>query len=312
MEPANLGYDVEMPELPDVLLYRARIEERVVGQRVQEIWVRSISVLKTFEPKPAEFENRECVGVSRIGKRIVLRFDGEFSAAIHPMIAGQFAWDDAKKPKPRDRDTQFGIDFPNGRLMLKEFGHKKRSQLHLFRDLGALETLRRGGLDVFTATASEFEARLKAENRTIKRRLTDPDAFDGIGNAYSDEILWEAGISPVKLTSSLDTDTCSGLHDATKSTLTNWISELDASIPGFPSPRQVTAFRPDFGVHGRAGLLCPRCGHKVQKIVFAENECNYCAFCQNGGTVLADRSLSRLLKDDWPRSIEDWEQKFTA
>jgi formamidopyrimidine-DNA glycosylase len=301
-----------MPELPDVLLYRARIEERIVGQPVQELWVRSISVLKTFEPKPMEFTNRSCAGVGRIGKRIVLQFEGEFSAVIHPMIAGRFAWDDAKKPKPRDREPQFGIDFPNGRLMLKEFGHKKRSQLHLFRDLKSLETLRRGGLDVFTASPADFESRLKAENRTVKRRLTDPDAFDGIGNAYSDEILWQAGISPVKLTSSQDSVACARLLESARSTLSRWIDELDRSIPGFPSPRQVTAFRPDFGVHGRAGLPCPRCGHTVQKIVFAENECNYCAVCQNGVVVLADQSLSRLLKDDWPRSIEDWEQKFSG
>ena len=296
--------------MPDVLLYKLRISERVIDQPLTSLWVSSFSVLKTVEPKPTAFDGRECVAVGRIGKRILLEFEGGLTAAIHPMIAGRFTWGPPATAKPRDRDTHLGFDFPNGRLLLKEFGHKKRAQLHLFSDPTAAQKLERGGADLFTMTSEEFQERLKLENRTLKRRLTDPSVFDGIGNAYSDEILWAAQLSPIKLTGSLETDSCHRLHQSAISTLTHWISQLETDFPGFPAPKNITAFRPDFAVHGRAGQPCPRCGHPVQRIVYAENECNYCAECQNGGQVLADRSLSRLLKDDWPRSIDEWEQKF--
>ena len=296
--------------MPDVLLYRHRIAERVIGQTLNSLWVSSFSVLKTFAPKPEEFSGRECVAVGRIGKRILLEFEGGFTAAIHPMIAGRFTWGPSATAQPRDRDTQLGLDFPNGRLLLKEFGHKKRAQLHHFSDPAAAQKLERGGSDLFTMSPEEFQERLQAENRTLKRRFTDPSVFDGIGNAYSDEILWEAQVSPVKLTGALDAAACRRLHEAAVTTLSHWIKQLETDFPGFPTPKNITAFRPDFAVHGRAGAPCPRCQHPVQRIVYAENECNYCAVCQNGGTVLADRSLSRLLKDDWPRSIDEWEQKF--
>jgi len=299
-----------MPELPDVLLYKRRIAERVIGQPLSSLWVSSFSVLKTFDPKPDAFAGRECLAVGRIGKRILLEFEGGLTAAIHPMIAGRFTWGPPTVSKPRDRETHLGFDFPNGRLLLKEFGHKKRAQLHLFADPQAAGSLERGGADLFTVSAEEFRRRLREENRTLKRRLTEPSVFDGIGNAYSDEILWESRLSPVKLTGSLDEECCQRLHKAAIATLTHWISQLEIDFPGFPSPKNITAFRPDFAVHGRAGHPCPHCQHPVQRIVYAENECNYCAVCQNGGQVLADRSLSRLLKDDWPRSIDEWEQKF--
>lgn len=324
-----------MPELPDVTVYVEALRPRVVGRVLSRASVRSPFLVRTFDPGIDAVEGRAVVGVERLGKRIVFGLAGAEGGAgeepglflaIHLMIAGRLLWKGAGV-KPTGKIDLAAFEFvdqasagaradgtPPGTLVLTEASTMKRAAVHVLASRGALRELAPVGLDVLACTQKEFAARLASENRTLKRALTSPKLFDGIGNAYSDEMLWEAKLSPVKLTSALTGEEVARLHDAAKSTLTRWTDELrrefglDRGGPGrFPGTGEITAFRPDFAVHGKFGKPCPRCGHNVARIVRAENEVNYCPTCQTGGKVLADRLLSRLLKDDWPSTVEEWE-----
>jgi formamidopyrimidine-DNA glycosylase len=295
-----------MPELPDITLYVESLKPRVMGQALEKVRLFTPFVLRSVEPPIKAFENRKVAAVGRIGKRIVLDFEGGLHLVIHLMIAGRLRWTDGR------RETKLGgkialaaLDFPNGTLTLTEASSHKRASLTAATALG-LAVHDPGGLDVFKCSLADFQSRLQAENRTLKRALTNPRNFDGIGNAYSDEILHAARLSPLRLTLSLDDGEVERLLGACRKTLALWTEKLLVGFAGrFPGPGDVTAFRPDFAVHGKFGQPCPTCGKPVQRIRYAENETNYCAQCQNEGRVLADRSLSRLLKDDWPKTIEE-------
>lgn len=281
------------------------LEERILDQRLEAVRLRSAFLLRTVEPSLSTVQGRQVVGVRRVGKRIGIGLEGEFWLVIHLMIAGRLHW---KPPRARlvARINLAGFDFAPGTLVLTEAGSKRRAALHLVQGIDALAGFDRGGLDVRTASPEEFAARLRLENHTLKRALTDPRLFDGIGNAYADEILHAARLSPLALTSRLTDEEAARLHAAARATLEQWIDRLrSARDGGFPTA--VTAFRPGMGVHGRFGQPCPDCGAPVQRIRYAENETNYCARCQTGGRRLADRALSRLLKGDWPRSIDELE-----
>ena len=297
-----------MPELPDIELYLHALRPRVVGQVLSSIQVISPFVLRTFDPPPEAAEGAAVRGVGRLGKRFVFGLDrDDLYIVVHLMIAGRWRW---LKPgsKPPGKVSLAAFRFPTGLLVLTEQGAQKRASLHIVQGAQALREFEGGGLDVIHADLEAFTGRLRSENHTLKRSLTDPHLFDGIGNAYSDEILHAARLSPVKLTSSLSPDEIVRLYDAARETLVLWQERLVREFGDkFPGPGDVTAFRPDFAVHGRFGLPCPVCQTSVQRIRYAENETNYCPRCQTGGVVLADRSLSRLLKGDWPRRIEDWE-----
>ena len=285
--------------------------------------VKSPFVLRTFEPAPEAGEGRRVVGVERLGKRIVLALEGELFYVIHLMIAGRFQWKDADPARggkglgpPKGKIDLAAFDFDVGRLLLTEASQKKRASIHVVSGRAGLRAHDPGGLDVMTCTTEEFGTALRRENRTLKRALASPRTFDGIGNAYSDEILHAAKLGPLKLTRSLDDAEVARLHEACRETLGAWTRRLmeefrlDQPGPGkFPGPGQITAFRPDFAVHGKFGQPCPVCGTPVQRIVYADNETNYCPVCQTGGKVLADRSMSRLLGDDWPRTVEEWEDE---
>ena len=296
-----------MPELPDIELYLARICERVVGERLDKIRFFNPFVLRSVGVAASEFEGHRATDVFRLGKRIVIEFEEERFILIHLMIAGRLQW---QTPLPPEKKSQGKIiiaafRFDNGQLSLQEISTRKRAAVYLIKGRAGLDEHRREGLDVFTTSPEEFKERLQAQNRTLKRVLTDPHSFDGIGNAYSDEILFNAQLSPVRLSRSLSDDEIARLLQASQETLAYWLDRLKAIIPGFPKPAEITAFRPDFAVHGRFNQPCPRCGAPIQHIVYAENETNYCAVCQNEGRLLADRSLSRLLKDDWPSTLEE-------
>ena len=298
-----------MPELPDVLLYMKALEPRIVGQAVGRVRVVSPFVLRTFEPPVEAMEGRRVRSLRRLGKRIVLALDDELFAVIHLMIAGRFRWSDKPAAKLPGKITLAAFDFEHGTLLLTEASPKKRASLHVVQGEAALAAHQPGGLEPLEATLESFAAGLKQGNHTLKRALTNPRLFSGIGNAYSDEILHAAGLSPVQLTQSLSDEESHRLFDATRATLTQWIDKLAADFGDrFPGGGEVTAFRPEFAVHGRFGQPCPVCGTSVQRIRYAENETNYCPRCQTGGKLLADRSLSRLLKKDWPRTIDAWEQ----
>jgi len=294
-----------MPELPDVTVYVEALERQLAGQRLERIRVLTPFVLRSFDPPVDATSGRTVEGLRRIGKRIVLHLGDELFVVIHLMIAGRLAWKaaDAKSAAPA-RNSIAALDFAHGTLYFTEAGSKKRASLTIVRGKAALAALDPGGIEPMTATFSEFSAALARENHTLKRSLTDPQLFSGIGNAYSDEILHAAKLSPLKLTRSLSDEEARRLHQATQATLAKWTDLLRAEAGG-GFPTKVTAFRPEMAVHGRYKLPCPVCGSPVQRIVYAENECNYCARCQTGGKLLADRSLSRLLKDDWPKSIDD-------
>lgn len=261
-------------------------------------------VLRTADPKPAELADKSVVDVTRLGKRIVFQFEDDLYAVLHLMIAGRLQWQPpsptAKRPLGKVQLLTFR--FPVGMLTLVEASSKKRASLHLARSLDAFQ---RPGADIYTITAGAFAARLRERNRTLKRALTDPATFDGIGNAYADEILFAARLSPVRTTQTLTDEECARLLSSAREVLERWTMRLQDDFPGFPRPNDITAFRPDFAVHGRFGQPCPTCGAPIQRIVYAENEANYCAACQNEGRLLADRSLSRLLKSDWPRTLEE-------
>lgn len=265
-------------------------------------------MLRTFDPPVDAAEGKRVVSVERLGKRILLGLEPDLFLVVHLMIAGRLLWK-AAGTKPKGKIDLASFDFGDaGVLVLTEASPKKRASLHVLRGREALAAHDRGGIDVLRCSLAEFGAVLTGENRTLKRRLTDPRAFSGIGNAYSDEILHAARLSPVKLTGSLKSEEIGRLHESTVRVLQDWIKRLRAEFANrFPGVGEITAFRPEFAVHGKYGKPCPVCGSPVQRIVHAENETNYCATCQTGGKVLADRSLSRLLKEDWPRTIEEWE-----
>ena len=297
-----------MPELPDIELYLTALRPRVVGKLLTRVRVSSPFVLRTFEPPIEALHGKFVECVERLGKRVVFAFPDELYLVVHLMIAGRFRWDDKPGAKPPGKVGLALFEFEHGTLLLVESSPKKRASIHVLRGEESLRAQDRGGIDVFSCTFEEFTQRLRAENHTLKRSLTDPRLFDGIGNAYSDEILHAARLSPVRLTSRLSDDEIAQLFDATRATLTMWTDRLRAQFATrFPGPGDVTAFRPDFAVHGKFGQPCPVCGTPVQRIRYAENETNYCPRCQTDGKLLADRSLSRLLKDDWPKSIDEWE-----
>jgi formamidopyrimidine-DNA glycosylase len=290
-----------MPELPDVTIYVDRLAARVVGQRLQKLRIGSPFLLRTAVPPLASAEGRCVVGVGRLGKRIVLALEGDLFVVIHLMIAGRLRWLAAGKATARNALAFF--EFESGTLVLTEAGSRRRAAIHVVHGREALALLDAGGIDVFAATLEQFASRLVLENHTLKRALTDPRLFSGIGNAYSDEILHRARLSPIALTRALDAVQIERLFDAMQATLHEWIERLGREAGDWPE--KVTAFHPQMKVHGRFGQPCPDCGAPVQRIVHAENETNYCARCQTGGKVLADRALSRLLKASWPRNIDE-------
>ncbi len=292
-----------MPELPDVTVYIEALEGRIVGRQLERVRLASPFVLRSFDPPLAAIEGRTVQALRRIGKRIVLDFGDELYAVIHLMIAGRLHWRaPGEKKKPQGIVASF--ELANGTLHFTEAGTRKRASLTLVRGAQALAALDPGGIEPLAASFEDFDAALRRESHTLKRALTDPHLFSGIGNAYSDEILHAARLSPLKLTRSLTEEEARRLHKAVRTTLASWTDILRAeSQARFPD--KVTAFRPGMAVHGRYKQPCPVCGSPVQRIVYAENECNYCATCQTGGRLLADRSLSRLLKDDWPKTIDE-------
>jgi formamidopyrimidine-DNA glycosylase len=299
-----------VPELPDVTVYVERLAALAVGQPLEAMRVASPFVLRTVSPSPRELVGARVVGVRRLGKRIVIEVDGDRFVVIHLMIAGRLRWKKRGEKVP-NKVGLAAFDFPNGTLIFTEASPKKRASIHLVAGTAGLDDFDRGGLDVFASSTAEFAARLRAERHTIKRSLTDPTLFDGIGNAYSDEILHAAKLSPFRMTVAMTDDEIARLHTACRVTLTRWTELLRREVgDGFPD--KVTAFRPEMAVHGKYGKPCPECGTPVQRIVYADNEANYCPSCQTDGKLLADRSLSRLLKDDWPRSLEELEDRKAA
>ena len=294
-----------MPELPDVVVYLEALTSHVVGQRLERLNLLSPFVLRSVDPPIDRINGQIVRGARRVGKRIVLEFDDDLFLVIHLMIAGRLRW--------RASDQKLGIgpklilasfEFPTGKLFFTEASSKKRASIQLVRGEAALRALDPGGVEPLEAKLETFHEALTRENHTLKRALTDPHLFSGIGNAYSDEILHAAKLSPLKLTRSLTDGEFTRLYDATRATLTTWVDLLRKDVKG-GFPEKVTAFRDEMAVHGRFKQPCPVCGSPVQRIVYAENECNYCAKCQTGGRLLADRSLSRLLKDDWPKRLEE-------
>jgi formamidopyrimidine-DNA glycosylase len=297
-----------LPELPDIALYLHALAPRIGHAPLERLRIASPFVLRSTDPTPTEVEGRRVQGLRRLGKRIVLELEGRYFVVLHLMIAGRLRWRAPGAAVPR-RWGLAALDFPAGTLLLTEAGTRHRASLHLVRGAEALAAFDPGGLDVLTADFDAFERTLKRESHTLKRVLTDPRLLDGIGNAYSDEILHAAGLSPLQLTSRLDGDATRRLYDAARATLTTWIERLRLET-GDAFPERVTAFRDGMAVHGRYRRPCPACGSPVLRIRHAANEVNYCATCQTGGRVLADRALSRLLREDWPRSLDDWETRI--
>jgi formamidopyrimidine-DNA glycosylase len=294
-----------MPELPDITLYLDQLTPRTFHQPLLRIVIRSPFVLRSVDPPLAAVEGKRVLGLRRLGKRIVFELEGELFVVIHLMIAGRFRW------KPPDAKAGGKLvlavfEFPNGALHLTEAGTKRRASIHLVAGERGLAEFDRGGLEVLEADLASFAERLTSENHTLKRSLTDPRLFSGIGNAYSDEILHRARLSPMTLTSRMSAVEIATLYEATRATLEDWIDRLGRET-GDAFPEKVTAFREGMAVHGRFGKPCPDCGSPVQRIRYADNETNYCARCQTGGRLLADRALSRLLKKDWPRSLDEIE-----
>lgn len=294
-----------MPELPDISVYISALEARVSGRTLTNVRLANPFLLRTFEPPLESVFGRRVVSLRRIGKRIAIGFEGDVWLVLHLMIAGRLHWHESGAKIPPKRGLA-AFDFENGTLTLTEAGSKRRAALYVVAGEAGLEKLDPGGLDVMTASFDAFEKSLTLRNHTLKRALTDPHLFSGIGNAYSDEILHRARLSPVALTQKLSSDEVNRLFAAVRETLADWTERLRAEY-GDKFPEDVTAFRKDMAVHGRFGEPCPDCGAPVQRIRYADNETNYCARCQTGGKILADRSLSRLLKNDWPRSIDELE-----
>ena len=294
-----------MPELPDITVYVERLDALILGEPLERLDVRNPFVLRSVAPPPADLAGRRVASLARMGKRVVIGFEGDVFAVIHLMIAGRLRWRAAGMKSP-GKIWLAAFVFEHGTLYLTEAGSSRRAALHLVAGKNALAPFERGGLEPLTATREEFAARLTSENHTLKRALTDPRLFSGIGNAYSDEILHRARLSPLALTSKLAAGEITRLHDATRATLLEWTARLRAEV-GDGFPEEVTAFREEFAVHGKYRRPCPVCATPVQRIRYATNETNYCARCQTGGRLLADRALSRLLKQDWPRSIDEVE-----
>jgi formamidopyrimidine-DNA glycosylase len=290
-----------MPELPDVSVYVERLAAKIVGERLERLTIRHPFLLRSVVPPVSALEGRAATGVERLGKRVVIAFEDELFLVVQLMIAGRLRWLAPGKTSAANALALFV--FSSGTLALTEAGKQRRASLHVVEGRAALAGLDAGGIDVMTATRDAFGARLVAENHTVKRALTDPRLFSGIGNAYSDEILHRARLSPLALTRSLDAAAIDRLFAATTSTLADWTARLSQEAGDWPA--RVTAFHPAMAVHGRFGLPCPDCGAPVQRIVRADNETNYCARCQTGGRLLADRALSRLLKDDWPKHLDE-------
>lgn len=297
-----------MPEYPDVVLYLERLEPRIVGRVLAGVRLKSPFLLRTVEPPLEGFVGSRIVGLERIGKRLVWAFEGERFLVLHLMIAGRLRWRERGAALP-GRIGQAAFDFEDGSLLLTEAGSKRRASLALFDGRAALDEVDRGGLDPFALDAPGFGQRLRLENHTLKRALTDPRLFSGIGNAYSDEILHAARLSPLCWTSRLDEEEVARLFEATRDVLASWTERLRRELGPEAFPEKVTAFRPGMAVHGRYGEPCPRCGDPVQRIRYAQNETNYCPGCQTGGRLLADRGLSKLLKGDWPRSLAELEER---
>ena len=294
-----------MPELPDVVVYIEALTRHIAGQRLSRLTLLSPFVLRSVDPPVETIAGQIVRGVRRVGKRIVLEFDHDLFLVIHLMIAGRLRWREPKqKPGMGPKLILASFEFPHGTLFFTEASSKKRASIQLVRGEEALRALDPGGVEPLEATLEQFHDALTRENHTVKRALTDPHLFSGIGNAYSDEILHAAKLSPLKLTRSLSDEEFVRLYDATRATLRVWIDHLRKEVKG-GFPEKVTAFRAEMAVHGRFKQPCPVCGAPVQRIVYAENECNYCAKCQTSGRLLADRSLSRLLKDDWPKRLEE-------
>jgi len=303
-----------MPELPDIVVYIEALERRILHRTLQRVRLSGPYLLRTAAPPIQELEGRKVLGLRRIGKRIAMGFDQDYWLVLHLMIAGRLHWRDrgpaaaglpAKKLTARRRDVA-AFEFDSGRLTLSEAGSRKRASIHVVAGAQELAGFDPGGLEVLDSRLEEFAARLSSENHTLKRALTDPHLMSGIGNAYSDEILYAAQLSPAALTGRLSGEEIARLYEATRKTLRDWTERLrEEAGEGFPE--KVTAFRPAMAVHGRHGQPCPRCGAQVQRVRYADNETDYCARCQTGGKLLADRSLSRLLKRDWPRTLEELE-----
>src|SRR5688572_30094416 len=292
-----------MPELPDVELYLWALRPRIIGRPLIGVRMASPFLLRTVDPPLAALERQTVRDLRRLGKRLVFGFDDELFAVLHLMIAGRLRW----RPPATAIPGKVGLaafDFPDGTLLITEAGSRKQASLHVVRGEAALMAMDPGGAEVFGLELAEFSARLRRENHTLKRTLTDPRVFSGIGNAYSDEILHAARLSPIKMTQALTDEDVQRLFDVTREVLRRWTTQLQDET-GDAFPEKVTAFRPGMAVHGRYGQPCPRCGAPVQRILYAENEANYCARCQTGGRLLADRVLSRLLKGDWPRALEE-------
>jgi formamidopyrimidine-DNA glycosylase len=296
-----------MPELPDILLYLHALAPRIVGQPIGGIRLASPFLLRSVDPPLSSAVGHRVLGLQRLGKRIVIELDQELFLVFHLMIAGRFRWKPAGTKVP-GKVGLLALDFPSGTLILTEAGTKRQASLHLVHGRDRLAAHDPGGLEVLDASLPAFATALQRENHTLKRALTDPHLFSGIGNAYSDEILHAARLSPFKQTAGLTDEEIRRLFEAARATLSEWIARLKSET-GEHFPEKVTAFRPDMAVHGRYGKPCPVCGSPIQRIVYAANEANYCAACQTGGRLLADRSLSRLLKEDWPKTVEELERR---
>jgi len=299
-----------VPELPDILLYLHALKPRLVGRRVTGVRLANPFLLRSVAPPLSSIEGRKIVGLRRLGKRIILEAEGELFLVFHLMIAGRFRWKLPMTSIP-GKGGLFALDFDEGTLILTEAGSKRQASLHVVRGVGALAQHDRGGLEVMEADLPAFAEALQRENHTLKRALTDPHLFSGIGNAYSDEILHAARMSPFKQTGGMTDEEVRRLYEATRLTLSQWTARLQRET-GDAFPEKVTAFREGMAVHGRYRQPCPDCGAPVQRIVYAANEANYCPNCQTGGRLLADRSLSRLLKDDWPRTLDELERRRTS
>lgn len=294
-----------MPELPDITAYLAALEPRIVGQTLDHVRLSSIFVLRTVEPPVISVEGKTVRSLRRIGKRIAIGVEGDFWLVLHLMIAGRLHWK-APGATLAGKNALLALDFPDGCLTLTEAGSKRRASLHLAQGEDALRAMNPGGVEIFETDLQGFCAALSSENRTLKRALTDPRLISGVGNAYSDEILHSAQLSPIVLTHKLKPEEWERLFDATRATMMLWMDRLVGEAKK-AFPEKVTAFRPEMAVHGKFNQPCPRCGEKVQRIRYADNETNYCAHCQTSGKVLADRSLSRLLGSDWPRTLDELE-----
>lgn len=293
-----------MPELPDIAVYCESIERKLSGAVLKRILLPSIFVLRTVDPPTIAFEDKRLLATQRLGKRIVLEFEGDLFAVIHLMIAGRLKWFATDEKVPMNKIVLARFEFDRGTLTLTEAGTKRRASIHLVRGREGLTAHDPGGIDPLTCGEAAFIARLTRENHTLKRALTDPRAFSGIGNSYSDEILHRARLSPLALSQKLESEELARLHAATRDVLQEWLVRMrKESAGGFPE--KVTAFRPEMAVHGKFKQPCPVCGTLVQRIVYADNESNYCPVCQTGGKLLADRALSRLLKASWPKNVDE-------